>query len=500
MFDFILKNSNDFINWAWLFVQLIFSGVVDPDSHQLAFTMIIDMLFILVHHIITLEPNLENNKHYQTIVKKISKETKDFSDVPNTRAINHIRRLMPLTKNTSIDIFTIDQNFQVASKTLATSLDKRKGYKFAKKERVSTWELVEGVKNASALCTSWFGVAKIERKMLRYEYQQKLLIRHKHLNMHRDLAYFKEKPDVPNDLIDVGQQIILPTPSTPQTQTNASMNNQSGVANGTSTTKKEKSDLLLLNGGGTTTSPGGSQLNQSSHSNADIVILGSTQSTMPVMNLNSPIGHGLAPQHMQQQHHQQIIHSQQQPPHSLIMNRLQQHPQQQPIQQQTNNMQAMHHQQQMQHLVKQPHQSHQLQHQQSMPQGSAPVGKNSSSINRSNSTPDKKNSGSAKKRNTTPRRGAAAVRGANAVNPAAASTVPVVVPPNLTPASNTMNPQQLSQQQKLMQQQQQQQQYMQQRSTNSPMLMQQQQQPGQQYPGYQNAGIRQPVVSFKQLI
>ncbi len=71
-------------------MQLIYSGVVDPDNDQLLFTMIIDMLFILIHHILTLEPNLDNNKHYQSIIKRISKETKDFSDIPNTKAINYV--------------------------------------------------------------------------------------------------------------------------------------------------------------------------------------------------------------------------------------------------------------------------------------------------------------------------------------------------------------------------------------------------------------------------
>lgn len=85
-----IPSLGDFINWAWLFVQLIYTGVVDPDADQLLFTMVIDMFVILIHHIITLEPNLDNNKHYQSIVKKISKETKDFSDIPNTRAINHV--------------------------------------------------------------------------------------------------------------------------------------------------------------------------------------------------------------------------------------------------------------------------------------------------------------------------------------------------------------------------------------------------------------------------
>ena len=88
------KNSADFINWTWLLVQLIYSGVVEPENDQLLFTMVSDMLIVLIHHIIALEPNLDNNRHYQAIIKKISKETKDFSDVPNTKAINHVTFLL----------------------------------------------------------------------------------------------------------------------------------------------------------------------------------------------------------------------------------------------------------------------------------------------------------------------------------------------------------------------------------------------------------------------
>ncbi len=90
MFDFILRNGQEYANWAGLFVQLIYSGVVDPDNDQLLFTITIDMLAVLIHHVISLEPNLDNNKTYQMIVKKISKETKDFMDIPNTKSINHV--------------------------------------------------------------------------------------------------------------------------------------------------------------------------------------------------------------------------------------------------------------------------------------------------------------------------------------------------------------------------------------------------------------------------
>ncbi|RNA31998.1 mediator of RNA polymerase II transcription subunit 12 [Brachionus plicatilis] len=211
MFDFILRNTNDFANWAWLFVQLIYSGVVDPDNDQLLFTIIIDMLTVLIHHIISTEPNIESNRHYQTIIKKISKETKDFSDLPNTKAINFIRKLLPLNRSSNLEIMTVESNCTTVSKTLANLLDKRRGFKFVRKEKVNTWELIEGVKNASALCLSWYGFSKLEKKMLRYEYQQRLLVRHKHMNIHKELSYLKEKPDVPNDLIELPEPVIVET-------------------------------------------------------------------------------------------------------------------------------------------------------------------------------------------------------------------------------------------------------------------------------------------------
>ena len=180
------------------------------------------MLIVLIHHIITLEPNLDANKHYQAIIKKISKETKDFSDVPNNKAINHIRRLMPLNRNACLDVLTVDSFATIGPKAYTSILDKRRGYKFARKEKINTWELIEGVKNASSLCLSWYGSSKLEKKMLRYEYQQKLLVRHNHMNIHKELTYFKEKPEVPSDIMDAVEPYVpvvapLPPPPPPQT-------------------------------------------------------------------------------------------------------------------------------------------------------------------------------------------------------------------------------------------------------------------------------------------
>lgn len=73
-------------------MQLIHLGVVDPDTDQLLFTMVIDMLAVLIHHIISIETNLESNRFYQLIVKRISKDT--FSDLANSKAINQVKKII----------------------------------------------------------------------------------------------------------------------------------------------------------------------------------------------------------------------------------------------------------------------------------------------------------------------------------------------------------------------------------------------------------------------
>lgn len=208
MFDFILGNSAEYANWASIFVGLIFWGVVDPDNDQILFTTILDMLATLMHHVVALDPNLETNKSYQSIIKRVQKDTKDFNDLPNSKSINCLRRLMPVGRSAFVEAITVDVNPIGAAKTLANFHDKRRGFKFARKEKVSTWELIEGVKNASSICPTWYGSSRLEKKTLRYEYQQKLLARHKHTNMHKELSYFKEKPEVSSELIEIDEAVM----------------------------------------------------------------------------------------------------------------------------------------------------------------------------------------------------------------------------------------------------------------------------------------------------
>ncbi len=59
------------------------------------------------------------------------------------------------------------------------------------KEKINSWEMIEGSKSATSICYSWFCAKKTERKRLRYEEQYRLLLRHKHNLFDKNLAYFR---------------------------------------------------------------------------------------------------------------------------------------------------------------------------------------------------------------------------------------------------------------------------------------------------------------------
>lgn len=210
---------------------------------------------------------------------------------------------MPLNRSACLDVLTVDSYATTTSKTISNFYDKRRAFKFARKEKISTWELIEGVKNASSLCLSWYGSTKLERKMLRYEYQQKLLMRHKHMNIHRELTYFKDKCEVPNDLMEASEPTITVVVPPPPPVPVASIKKETKV-----------NPLSLTPGGNSMESmKTNSPLNQGPLS-ADVILIGSN-----------------VPPHMMQQSNQQMPMHQMNPTHNQVLNRIQQmHQGQQP--------------------------------------------------------------------------------------------------------------------------------------------------------------------------
>lgn len=48
------------------------------------------------------------------------------------------------------------------------------------KQKVSPWDLFEGHKNPAPLSWTWFGTVRVDRKVIKYEEQQHLLLHHTH--------------------------------------------------------------------------------------------------------------------------------------------------------------------------------------------------------------------------------------------------------------------------------------------------------------------------------
>lgn len=64
------------------------------------------------------------------------------------------------------------------------------------KQRVSSWDLLEGMKNPAPLSWAWFGAVRLERKPLTYEETHRLLKYHTH-NMQRPASHYLDPPPLP---------------------------------------------------------------------------------------------------------------------------------------------------------------------------------------------------------------------------------------------------------------------------------------------------------------
>ncbi|CAG9782849.1 unnamed protein product [Diatraea saccharalis] len=173
MFDTIRRSYQLISDWAVLLTQLVAHQVIDAYNNSLCrsnlFTTLIDMLATLIHSTLADGGDDNNRKHYQNLMKKLKKELGDRHG-PSVQAV---RQLLPLSKNTIIEVIAceplgclVDQK---GNKITGFDSDKKQGLRLTDKQRVSSWELVEGGRNPAPLSWAWFAATKIERKPLTYE-------------------------------------------------------------------------------------------------------------------------------------------------------------------------------------------------------------------------------------------------------------------------------------------------------------------------------------------
>lgn len=64
------------------------------------------------------------------------------------------------------------------------------------KQRVSNWDILEGMKNPAPLSWAWFGAVRLERKPLTCEDTHRLLKYHTH-NMQKPSSHYLDPPPLP---------------------------------------------------------------------------------------------------------------------------------------------------------------------------------------------------------------------------------------------------------------------------------------------------------------
>uniref|UniRef100_A0A8C4W9H2 Mediator complex subunit 12L n=1 Tax=Gopherus evgoodei TaxID=1825980 RepID=A0A8C4W9H2_9SAUR len=187
MFDTVQRSTQWTTDWALLLLQIITSGTVDMQTNNELFTTVLDMLGVLING--TLASDLsnasqggseENKRAYMNLVKKLKKELGDKC----SESIDKVRQLLPLPKQTC-DIITCEPMgslIDTKGNKIAgfDSIDKKQGLQVSTKQKVSSWDLFEGHKNPAPLSWAWFGTVRVDRKVIKYEEQQHLLLYHTH--------------------------------------------------------------------------------------------------------------------------------------------------------------------------------------------------------------------------------------------------------------------------------------------------------------------------------
>lgn len=203
VFDTICRNLTSVTEWCTLLVQLVVRGVVDLTNNSDLFTIILDMVNIMIHSTLindreagNSERNEENKKHYSyhTLVKKLKKEIGE----KNTPSLKYLRQLLPLPKIMTEVIVTEPFGIvnEKGTKVKGLNCDKKPGMQVSEKQKISPWDIMEGHKTPAPLSWAWFGAVKHERKPMKYEegFQE---LKYASLGMEKPKSYFLDPPPLP---------------------------------------------------------------------------------------------------------------------------------------------------------------------------------------------------------------------------------------------------------------------------------------------------------------
>lgn len=174
-----------------------------------------DMLTTIIHASLAQDPyeRDENKKHFVNLVKKVRKEIGEKA----SRTKQTVRQLLPIVRMPR-HIIAVESN-EKSQYPGIDLIDRVPGLRATEKQKVNTWDLIEGnSKNPAPLSWAWFGAVKMERRPMKYEKGYDLLKYHTH-NLAKPRSFFYEPL-----VITVKEPPPPPPPTLPTDDTNLSMN------------------------------------------------------------------------------------------------------------------------------------------------------------------------------------------------------------------------------------------------------------------------------------
>lgn len=91
----------------------------------------------------------------------------------------------------------------------------KQGLQVSTKQKVSPWDLFEGNKNPAPLSWAWFGTVRIDRKVIKYEEQQHLLLYHTHPKP-KPRSYYLEPLPLPPEEEEEEEEPTSPASQEPE--------------------------------------------------------------------------------------------------------------------------------------------------------------------------------------------------------------------------------------------------------------------------------------------
>ncbi|MEQ2315160.1 Mediator of RNA polymerase II transcription subunit 12, partial [Ameca splendens] len=202
MFDTVQRSTQQTTEWAVLLLDIISSGTVDMQSNNELFTTVLDMLSVLINGTLAADMSSisqgsmeENKRAYMNLVKKLRKELGDRQ----SESLEKVRQLLPLPKQTR-DVITCEpQGSLIDTKGNKIAGFEKEGLQVSTKQKISPWDVFEGLKHSAPLSWGWFGTVRVDRKIAKFEEQQRFLLYHTHLKPKPRSYYLEPLPLPPEE-------------------------------------------------------------------------------------------------------------------------------------------------------------------------------------------------------------------------------------------------------------------------------------------------------------